>query len=128
CARQADDWECDRLSYKGRLTSARARRVGRRISKSRFHDDLVDEAPGPSLARLHRAHDRMFGRVEMLGRVLVLRRIATANVAAREAHAQMHPRIARLEALFAAAGVRLDVVDLVLVRTSFHRLVPFAAF
>jgi hypothetical protein len=46
-----------------------------------FKLDLIDEAPTPVFARLDRSHDGMFGRVEMFGRVFVLRRIAATDVA-----------------------------------------------
>jgi hypothetical protein len=46
----------------------------------------------------------VFGAVEVFGRVLVLRRIAAADVAAVEASAQVHPAVAALQALFAALG------------------------
>ena len=53
----------------------------------------------------------MPGRVEMLGRVLVLRVIATADMPAGPAQAQMHPGIAHLQAFFAAVGVRPISLD-----------------
>jgi hypothetical protein len=36
----------------------------------------------------------MFGPMKMLGRVFILRRVTTADMAAREAKAKMHPSIA----------------------------------
>jgi hypothetical protein len=55
----------------------------------------------------------MLGRVKMLGRVLILRRIAAPDVAANEAQAQMHPSVAHLQAFLATARVRVHVVDLI---------------
>ena len=46
----------------------------------------------------------MFRPVIVLRRVLVFGRIAASDVAAFEAKAQMHPRIAGLEALLASIG------------------------
>ncbi len=54
--------------------------------------DLVDIAPHPVLARLDRTHDRVLAAVKVFGRVLVARVIAAPDVAARQAHAQVHPR------------------------------------
>jgi len=45
--------------------------------------ELVHVTPYPRLAGLNGADERMLGAVKMLGRVLVLRRIAAADVAAR---------------------------------------------
>jgi hypothetical protein len=50
----------------------------------------------------------------MLGRVLVFRIVAAADVAAGQAHAQVHPAVAGLQAFFAAVGIALaggDVVE-----------------
>jgi hypothetical protein len=58
----------------------------------------------------------MVDRMKMLGGVLVLRRIAAADFAARQAQAQVHPFVADLQALFAAFGVRLDRLDLIEMR------------
>ena len=59
----------------------------------------------------------MAGRFEVLRRVLVLRAVAAADVAARQALAQVHPRVADLHAIFANRDVlRMDILDLVNVR------------
>jgi hypothetical protein len=44
-------------------------------------------------------------------RMLVLRRVATADLPARHAHAQVHPSIAELYALWADVAIERDVVD-----------------
>ena len=62
--------------------------------------DLVHIAPDPGFSRFDRAHERMFGVVEMLGRVFILRRIAAGRMSADQAHAQVNPRIASLNAVF----------------------------
>jgi hypothetical protein len=46
---------------------------------------LVNVAPAPIFSRLERAHDGVFGFMEVLGGVLVFGRIATAHVTANEA-------------------------------------------
>jgi hypothetical protein len=62
----------------------------------------------------------MFGRVKMPGRVLVLRRIAAADVPAGETQAQMNPGISHFEALLAALRVRMNVPNLVEMRAWSH--------
>lgn len=59
-----------------------------------------------------RLHDGMLGLMEMLGGVLIRRTIATADVSAGEAHAEVDPSGADFEALFATFGGRSDFVDL----------------
>src|SRR5215470_3602729 len=49
----------------------------------------------------------MFRGVKMLRRVLVLRGIATADMSAFQAQAQMYPAVTYFEALFAALRMRL---------------------
>jgi hypothetical protein len=55
----------------------------------------------------------MLGVVKVLGRVPARRGIATADMAAREAKAQVHPSLSGLEALLATARMWTDVFDLV---------------
>jgi len=59
----------------------------------------------------------MFCGVKMFGGVLVFRGVATANVAATQAQAQMHPTIAHLEAFFAAFGLGFYFLNLIEVGT-----------
>src|SRR2546427_10296841 len=84
-----------------------------------FDVDLIDVAPAPALPGLGRLHDRVAGRLEMPRRVPALRGIAAADVAAGQAHAQLHPGIARLETALAAFRRRLHLPDLVLVSACF---------
>jgi hypothetical protein len=58
-------------------------------------------------------------RVEMGARVPVLRGIATAYVAALQAHAQMKPRVAHLQTLFAPLGMRLYLLYVIRNVTAF---------
>src|ERR1700731_3961702 len=54
----------------------------------------------------------MAAGVEVLGRVLVLRAVAAADMAALHAQAQVHPRVARLQAVLTPLGsVGLDFPD-----------------
>jgi hypothetical protein len=60
--------------------------------------------------------------VEMLGRMLVLGRVATANVSASEAKAQVNPRVARLGTVLTDMLIRFSDFDLIEVGTIFwHR-------
>jgi hypothetical protein len=63
--------------------------------------DFIDVAPHPRLSRLNRAYQGMMNMPKMLGSVLVFRRVATPNVSACKAHAQVNPRITELHAFFA---------------------------
>jgi hypothetical protein len=52
-----------------------------------LNDCIVDVAPAPIFARFKRLDDRMLGRVKMLRRVFVFRRIAATHMSADEAKA-----------------------------------------
>src|SRR5258706_12649265 len=65
---------------------------------------LVDIAPAPAFAGLERSDDWVLGRVEVLRRVLVLRVVAAADMAAGAAQAQVHPGVTHLQAFLAAVG------------------------
>src|SRR3954451_9477980 len=64
--------------------------------------DIVDEAPGPCLARLERADDRMIGAFGVPSRVPVRRVVAAADVPAFQADPQMEPLPAGAQAVLAA--------------------------
>src|SRR3954452_14292079 len=91
-------------------------------------DDLVDVAPAPVLTRLEGADDRVIGAVEMLGGVLVLGVVATADVAADHAQSQMDPGIADGEAFLAPLRcTRRDLLDLIEMGAgTAHRVTPFS--
>src|SRR5580692_11203033 len=82
--------------------------------------EFVDVAPAPVLSRLDRLDDRVLAAMIVLGRVLVLRGIAAAHMAADQAHPQMHPRISRFQTILASVGAGLYVFDFLDVRTGFH--------
>src|SRR6266571_1969528 len=86
-----------------------------RLGSTLLDVDLIDVAPAPALPGLGRLHDRVAGRLEMLGRVPALRGIAAADVPAGEAHAQLYPGIARLDAALAAFRRGFHLPDLILV-------------
>jgi hypothetical protein len=73
--------------------------------------DFVDVAPAPVFATLGGLDEGMAGLVEVGAGVAVFRRVATAHLAAFQAHAQVDPGIAGLEAFFAAPGVGLDLLQ-----------------
>src|SRR3954447_24003809 len=75
------------------------------------HRGLVYEAPDPLLARLQRADQRVLAAGEVLRRVLVRRRVAAADVPARETETQVHPAVARLEAVDAAGHLLRQLRD-----------------
>src|ERR1051326_8998449 len=74
---------------------------------------VVHVAPHPVLTRLDGAHQRVLGGMEMLARVLVLRRIATADMSTDKAEAQMDPGIADLHAIFADVLIGSGDFDLI---------------
>jgi hypothetical protein len=87
---------------------------------------FIGVTPSPILAGLDGLNDGMLRGVKMFGGVLVLRRIAAADVAAGETHAQMDPRVSDLEAVFTAARTRLDVTNFLQVFALAHFFSPRA--
>ena len=87
---------------------------------------FVHVAPTPGLARLYRTYDRMLSIVEVLRRMLVLRRIATPDVTATEANAKMHPAVAGFHAILANATRRLKIFRMadVLTKGCHEEMVP----
>ena len=68
----------------------------------------------------------MLSYVEVFRRMLVLARVAAADVATGAAQAQMHPGVARFQTVLTPPSARRDFVDLVKVRTDrIHRDLPF---
>jgi hypothetical protein len=78
-----------------------------------FNFDLIQIAPAPILTRFLRPDDRVTGGAKVLRRMFILRRVATSDVAANHAKAQVHPDIAHFEAFFASPCVRFDILDLI---------------
>ena len=50
-----------------------------------LHHHVIDVAVTPAFARLERAYDGVLCAMEMFGRMLILGRVAAANVSADEA-------------------------------------------
>src|SRR4051794_25193183 len=77
---------------------------------------LVGVAPAPVLSLLKAADNGVMRTIEVLGGVLIRRRVTAADVAAGEAQSQVDPPSIGLEALFAAirsAGSdRMDLVEM----------------
>jgi hypothetical protein len=61
----------------------------------------------------------VLGVVKVLGGVLILGRVATGRMSADQAHAQVDPGVACLDAVFAHMLVRLSYFDLVKVSAFF---------
>ena len=66
--------------------------------------------------------------MKMLRGVLVLRRVAAADMPTGHAQSQMDPFVAHLEALFATLGMRLHILNLAGVFAVFHRFDPLVLF
>jgi hypothetical protein len=84
--------------------------------RSGLDEGFVHIAPLPVLARLERLDDRVPSVKEVLRSVLILRRIAAADMAADEANAQVDPLLAHLETLLAAVAAGCDIAYLVNMR------------
>src|SRR5258708_6956101 len=76
-----------------------------------LHFHFVHVTPAPVLARLEGLDDGMPGRVEVFGRVRVLRAVAAADVPAGQAQAQMHPGVAHFQAFLAASATRRYITN-----------------
>jgi hypothetical protein len=79
-------------------------------------ENLVDVTPAPGFSGLIGANHRMASPMEMACRVLVLRLVATADMATRQADAQMDPAISGSQTFFAAIGIALALGHFVEVR------------
>jgi SNF family Na+-dependent transporter len=73
--------------------------------------NLVDIAPAPVFSGFERLNNRMMNLVKVFSRVLVLRAVATSDVAAAEAEAQMNPGVAHFKAFFTAFAAGLHFFD-----------------
>jgi hypothetical protein len=86
--------------------------------QSKIELRLVEIAPAPFFTGLNRFDNGMVRGVEVLRRVLVFRGIATTHVAACHAQPEMHPGVMHLQAFLTTVGMRLDVLNLVEMRTT----------
>ena len=80
---------------------------------------MIHVAPDPLFPGFNRAHEGMFALLKMLGSVLVLRRVTASDVPALQAHAEVDPPVADLDAVFTDMLVRIGELDLVRMGT-FH--------
>lgn len=87
--------------------------------------DLIDIAPDPGFSGFNGTHERMLGVMEVLGGVLVLRRVATTHTSTLKTHSQMNPCVARLDALLADAFICAGNLDFFQMRTLVSHLFPF---
>src|SRR6201993_588633 len=72
---------------------------------------LMDVAPAPVLAALKGLHDRVPDRVSMRPGMPHGRRIAAADVPARQAQPQVHPRCAEPQTFLTAVRARAHLAD-----------------
>ena len=114
------------LRHAVREVGTRPRRVPRhdlRADLGGLHGELVDVAPDPVFVWLERLDQRVARGVEVLGGVLVRRRVAAVDLPAGQAEAQVQPRAADLHTFAAPRGcLRIDVADLVQMRALGHGL------
>jgi len=85
---------------------------------------LVNITPAPVLSRFQRLDNGMLCGVKVLGRVLVLGLVTTADMPTDEAHSQMDPAVARFQTFFTTFGIWFDGLNLVKVRTLRHAIPP----
>src|SRR5579863_9044532 len=89
---------------------------------------FIDVTPSPILAGFDGLNDGMLRGVKMFRGVLVLGRVAAAHVAAGETHAQVHPGVSDLEAVFTAARAGFDVANFLQVFAFAHFFSPVKRF
>jgi hypothetical protein len=83
------------------------------LSRQIIQFDLINIAPSPGFTGLQRTHNGMSGFMEMLCGMLVLRRIAAANVTALHAQPKVNPFVPQLKTLLTALrSPRRDIPDL----------------
>jgi len=80
---------------------------------------LVSKTPQPFFTLTQWFYDRVICGLVMLGGVLVLGVITAADMAAGHTKAQVDPRIAHCQALFAAIRTWNDFLDLIAVGANF---------
>src|SRR4029077_1757520 len=89
----------------------RDRSVMRRGAAAKVQTNLVDIAPSLPFRRIVAFDDRMAGFAKMLVGVTVCRAVAAADVAARPAEAQMHPRRTKFQTFLASERARRHFTD-----------------
>src|ERR1700694_3953508 len=89
--------------------------ITKRLSK--LEHELVDVTPAPVFSWLEGLNDRVVGRVEMPGGMLILRRIAAADMPAFQTEAQVYPCISHFQTILTAIRTWRDLTYLVEVAT-----------
>jgi hypothetical protein len=115
------------LIAQGKILKRRGRRETYRELPLRYKLswlNFIDVAPHPGFSRLDGTDKRMLALMEMFSGVFILRRIATAHMAAGETQAQVDPGIAGLHAFLADPLVGLFDFDLLEVRAFFCHWTP----
>src|SRR2546425_4718776 len=84
---------------------------------SRLEHYLVDVTPAPVLPWLEGLDNRVVGRMEMLGGVLILRLVTATHMSTDETETQVQPAVTGLQAILAPIGTRRDLTYLVEVAT-----------
>src|SRR5690242_758093 len=79
-------------------------------------ETFVHITPTPVLPRLKGLDDWVLGLMKVFGGMLVLRRVAAANVAALQTETQVYPAVAHLQAFLAAFPTRLYIANLTQMR------------
>ena len=78
----------------------------RRRAAAKVQTNFIDIAPSPPFRRIVAFDDGMAGLAKMLGGVTVWRAVAAADMAARPAEAQMHPRRTKFQTFLASERAR----------------------
>jgi hypothetical protein len=86
--------------------------------------DFVHVTPTPVFRRIVAFDDRMCGGAKMLGRMSVRRVVATADVTAGPADAQVNPGRTDLQTFLAAFRTRSDVADRIEMRAGLCHTLP----
>ena len=83
----------------------------RRCVAAKVKTNFIDIAPSPPFRRIVAFDDGMAGLAKMLGGVTVWRAVAAADMAARPAEAQMHPRRTKFQTFLASERARRYITD-----------------
>jgi hypothetical protein len=86
---------------------------------------VIYKAPTPALRRVVSLNHGMARSFEVLGSVPQRRVVAASNVPARTAKAQVHPLNSELEALLAAFGAGVHLLNAREMRTGLHTDSPY---
>ena len=81
----------------------------RRRAAAKVQTNFIDIAPSPPFRRIVAFDDGMAGLAKMLGGVTVWRAVAAADMAARPAEAQMHPRRTKFQTFLASERARVTL-------------------